>query len=379
MLAPSKEPPCQVQGYRTPLAGVNRSRTRQTPVNQDGSCAMRAGGRRLHSQGTTAAGVGKPARDPRGSRGISQWQKFPQQHWEGAGTRAVSAKEQHGTAGSALVSEPAARHGMAQHGVQEQCQAACTAPAWHTLHGPPRSNCAAQLGTTGATCLQLGWLCHGAPQTPGNSSANARRGAGHPSAKQGGHPRGHGRSEEQLNGPRPHGACGNRHRRTLPKHLLPPRWHGASARSGHGSGGGGGGEHARARSKKRHVCAWQHNREQVTSAPAVALLQEASTQASDAALPGEKIKHPPPLPLTIPPRAPEKGPRRRGVGALLQNDGPVASRLSLPPPASLPRPRKSQGSQIMCVCVHKHFSSANTPRDNKISRPCTRSRAAPLL
>lgn len=134
MLAPSKEPPCQVQGYRTPLAGVNRSRTRQTPVNQDGSCAMRAGGRRLHSQGTTAAGVGKPVRDPRGSRGISQWQKFPQQHWEGAGTRAVSAKGQHGTAGSALVSEPAARHGTARcaRAVPSSLHSPCVAHAART-------------------------------------------------------------------------------------------------------------------------------------------------------------------------------------------------------------------------------------------------------
>lgn len=70
----------------------------------------------------------------------------------------------------------------------------------------------------------------------------------------------------------------------------------------------------------------------------------------------------------------------RGVGALPQNDGPVASRLSFP---SLHR---SQGQEnpkgvklCVCVYVHKRFSSANTPRDDKISRPSTRSRAAPLL
>lgn len=160
VLAPSKEPPCQVQGYRIPLAGVNRSRAQQTPVNQDGSCAMQAGGRRLHSQGTTAAGVGKPVRDPRGAEGFPNGEHSPNSTGEALAPGLCVQRDS--TARWAVPWYPSQLHGTlwAQHGGQQQCQAACTAPAWHTLHGPPRSNCAAQLGTTGATCLQLGWLCH---------------------------------------------------------------------------------------------------------------------------------------------------------------------------------------------------------------------------
>lgn len=320
----------------------------------------------MHSPGTTAARGGK-----RGSREISKRGKLPCQHWEGADV----CKER------AAVSKPA-WHSTASDNSAKQL---CTAPAWHPLHKPPRSNHTAQLGTPGATCLQLGWLCH--PNSRGTAAPTLAGESGTRRCQaRGGHRMGHGRGEEQLNGLRPHGACGNRHHHTLPehpntqtpKHLLPPSWHGASARGGHGKNSGG--ESARARSKKRHVCAWQHNTEQVTSAPAVALLQEASTQASDAALPGEKIKHPPLYPCHHRSLG-GRGRRAPGCGGWVLCWRMMARwyHSSAPPPrlASLPRPRKSQGSKIMCV--HKHFSSANTPRDHKISRPCTRSRAAPLL
>lgn len=68
--------------------------------------------------------------------------------------------------------------------------------------------------------------------------------------------------------------------------------------------------------------AWQHNREQVTSAPAVALLQEASVQASDAALPQEKKKkkNNKSLLLTLPLQE-LGGPRMLKVQTALQNMG----------------------------------------------------------
>lgn len=298
MLAPCKG----IQEYRIPSAGVNRSRTQQTLVNQDSSCAVQAGGRRLHSQGTTAAGGWQTSEGSEGEQSDFPMGKIP--------LTALGRRWQ-----------------------QDQCMqsdsnvTAQRAAAWcpSQLHGTARWATAAPSSLRGTRCTDLpaAWHSWGQSEPPacswaGSATARPERckstltgEQGTPSAKQGGRQRGHGRGEEQLNGPRPHGACGNRHQHTLPKHLLPPRWHGASARGGHGSGGGGG-EHARARSKKRHVCAWQHNREQVTSAPAVALLQEASTQASDAALPGEKIKHPPLLPLTIPLWVREKGPLHEG-------------------------------------------------------------------
>lgn len=81
--------------------------------------------------------------------------------------------------------------------------------------------------------------------------------------------------------------CSNRHHRSLPETPAnatlapgerPRRAGGAAAAAGSTPG-------PAARSSMS--AAWQHNREQVTSAPAVALLQEASTQASDAAAPPE--------------------------------------------------------------------------------------------
>lgn len=228
MLAPCKEPPCQVQGYRIPLAGVNRRRNQQTPVNQDCHAGRRKEIAQPRTNGcggweTSEGSKGEQSDFPTGKNLLTAPGLFMQRD-----SMAQWALQGGCTAQRAMAWCPSQLHGTAQHSGQQQCQAACTSPAWHTLHRTDLP----------APTARHSW---GQPEPPacswaGSATALANsRGAGHPSAEQGGRQRGHGRGEEQLNGPRPHGACSNRHHHTLPKHLLPPRWHGASARGGHGA------------------------------------------------------------------------------------------------------------------------------------------------
>lgn len=92
---------------------------------------------------------------------------------------------QHGTVGSALCIQGGC---VAWHGGQQQCQAACTARAWHVLHGPSPQDptvrhSTAQPGTTGDACLRLGWLHHEALPTPGGAPHPKCRGAAGPRSK----------------------------------------------------------------------------------------------------------------------------------------------------------------------------------------------------
>lgn len=150
--------------------------------------------------------------------------------------------------------------------------------AQHTLHVPLRSNSAP---TT--TAQPQAPRCAGrAPQTPhgGGRSTPAARPKAAPSPGIAAAPQGGG--TEGIDS-----TCSNRQHRSLPETPAnaalapcerPRRAGGAAAAAGSTPG-------PAARSSMS--AAWQHNREQVTSAPAVALLQEASTQASDAAAPPE--------------------------------------------------------------------------------------------